>query len=77
MANRQKILRLPPVPPALDGPFAAPLFAPLSAPGTLCGCAGSFTSVSTVFYIDAIIKLQSCPFVKNYFPYIVEKSVGF
>ena len=25
--------------PALSGPFAAPLFAPLSAPGTLCGCA--------------------------------------
>ena len=24
---------------ALCGPFAAPLFAPLSAPGTLCGCA--------------------------------------
>ena len=28
-----------PVLPALCGPFAAPLFAPLSAPGTLCGCA--------------------------------------
>ena len=31
---------------ALGGPFAAPLFAPLSAPGTLCGCAYSFTSAS-------------------------------
>ena len=28
-----------PFPTALCGPFAAPLFAPLSAPGTLCGCA--------------------------------------
>ena len=39
LAMRQKILRRVPVPPALNGPFAAPLFAPLSAPGTLCGCA--------------------------------------
>ena len=31
-----------PFPPALSGPFAAPLFAPLSAPGTLCGCALQF-----------------------------------
>ena len=36
-ALRQKILRPTPFPPALSGPFAAPLFAPLSAPGTLCG----------------------------------------
>ena len=31
LALRQKILRLTPVPSALGGPFAAPLFAPLSA----------------------------------------------
>ena len=34
------------VPSALGGPFAAPLFAPLSAPGTLCGCANSVISAS-------------------------------
>ena len=39
LAMRRKILRFSPVLPALCGPFAAPLFAPLSAPGTLCGCA--------------------------------------
>ena len=39
LAMRQKILRENPVPTALSGPFAAPLFAPLSATGTLCGCA--------------------------------------
>ena len=31
LAMRQKILRMNPVLPALSGPFAAPLFAPLSA----------------------------------------------
>ena len=31
-----------PFPSALGGPFAAPLFAPLSAAGTLCGCAAQF-----------------------------------
>ena len=48
-AIRQRILRIP-FPRALGGPFAAPLFAPISAPGTLCGCAGSFTSASLVSY---------------------------
>ena len=38
-----------PFPPALGGPFAAPLFAPISASGTLCGCADSFTSASLVW----------------------------
>ena len=42
LALRQKILWKNPFPPALSGPFAAPLFAPLSAPGTLCGCALQF-----------------------------------
>ena len=41
-AIRQQILRLSPFPSALGGPFAAPLFAPLSAAGTLCGCAAQF-----------------------------------
>ena len=41
-ALRQQILRNSPFPSALDGPFAAPLFAPLSATGTLCGCAAQF-----------------------------------
>ena len=39
---RQQILRRSPFPSALGGPFAAPLFAPLSAAGTLCGCAAQF-----------------------------------
>ena len=30
------------VPLALGGPFTGSLFAPLSAPGTLCGCALQF-----------------------------------
>ena len=47
-ANRKKILRRKPVPSALGGPFAAPLFTPLSAPGALCGCACSFISASAV-----------------------------
>ena len=38
----QQILRVSPFPSALGGPFAAPLFAPLSASGTLCGCAAQF-----------------------------------
>ena len=42
LALRQKILWVTPFPPALGGPFTAPLFAPLSAPGTLCGCALQF-----------------------------------
>ena len=33
LAMRQKILRISPFPPALGGPFAAPLFASLSAMG--------------------------------------------
>ena len=37
-----------PFPSALCGPFAVPLFAPIPAPGALCGCADSFTSASTV-----------------------------
>ena len=41
-AIRQQILREHPFPSALGGPFAAPLFAPLSAAGTLCGCAAQF-----------------------------------
>jgi len=41
-AIRQQILRIAPFPSALGGPFAAPLFAPLSAAGTLCGCAAQF-----------------------------------
>ena len=41
-ALRQQILWIAPFPPALGGPFAAPLFAPISAPGTLCGCALQF-----------------------------------
>ena len=41
-AIRQQILRRIPFPSALGGPFAAPLFAPLSAAGTLCGCAAQF-----------------------------------
>ena len=43
-----------PFPPALGGPFAAPLFAPLSAPGTLCGCACSVTSASTVWMLEVL-----------------------
>ena len=37
--NASEDTKASPFPPALCGPFAAPLFAPLSAPGTLCGCA--------------------------------------
>ena len=50
-AIRQQILGENPFPSALGGPFAAPLFAPLSAAGTLCGCAAQFYFRFLGFYI--------------------------
>ena len=66
-AIRQKILRDFPVPFALGGPFAAPLFAPISASGTLCGCAGSFTSASLVSYGFLTLNYRSVPLSRTFF----------
>ena len=57
-AMRQKILGVAPFPPALSGPFAAPLFAPLSAPGTLCGCAMQLYFRFNGLWYDALRSLN-------------------
>ena len=54
-----------PFPPALCGPFAAPLFAPLSASGTLCGCAMQLYSrffgfnIGYAFYTPSVCVCQA------------------
>ena len=65
--NASKILRPKPVPFALCGPFAAPLHAPLSAPGTLCGGDKQlyFRFVGLKYVMP--IKHQVCAFVKHFF----------
>ena len=64
--NASKILRPKPVPSALCGPFAAPLHAPLSAPGTLCGGDKQlyFRFVGLKYVMP--IKHQMCAFVKHF-----------
>ena len=67
-ANRQKILRRKPVPSALGGPFAAPLFTPLSAPGALCGCAFGVISASLVFAVSlGILNTESVGLSSTFF----------
>ena len=65
--NASKILGLKPVPFALCGPFAAPLHAPLSAPGTLCGGDKQLYFRFVGLKYDMPIKHQVCAFVKNFF----------
>ena len=65
--NASKILRPKPVPSALCGPFAAPLHAPLSAPGTLCGGDKQLYFRFVGLKYDMPIKHQVCAFVKNFF----------
>ena len=65
--NASEILRPKPVPPALCGPFAAPLHAPLSAPGTLCGGDKQLYFRFVGLKYDMPIKHQVCAFVKNFF----------
>ena len=73
LAMRQKILRPKPVPTALGGPFAAPLFAPFSATGTLCGCAAQlYSRFCGLTYVMLVIH-EMCAFVKNFFTPQVDK----
>ena len=71
LAMRQKILGKKPFPPALSGPFAAPLFTPFPATGALCGCAHDVISASTVYNGISLSVLNntfarlSSPFLKN------------
>ena len=72
-AMRQKILGVSPFPSALGGPFAAPLFAPLSAMrNSLWMRLQFYFRVQGLLLSVCVIKLQKCPFVKNFFPHIVE-----
>ena len=74
LALRQKILWKIPFPPALGGPFTASLFAPLSAPGTLCGCALQFYFRFNGFCIQVMpVIQQTCAFVKNYFSSVADR----
>ena len=68
LAMRQKILRMTPVPPALSGPFAAPLFAPLSAlRDSLWMRWQLYFRFHGLSYVMLFIH-QTCPFVKHFFP---------
>ena len=68
-ATRQKILGERPFPSALGGPFAAPLFALLSAlqNSLWMRLQFDFRLKGLVFFVF-LIKLQFCLFVKNFFP---------
>ena len=68
-ATRQKILGENPFPSALGGPFAAPLFALLSAlqNSLWMRLQFDFRLKGLVFFVF-LIKLQFCLFVKNFFP---------
>ena len=57
-----------PVPPALSGPFAAPLFAPLSAlRDSLWMRWQLYFRFHGLSYVMLFIH-QTCPFVKHFFP---------
>lgn len=74
LALRQKILRLTPVPPALDGPFAAPLFALLSAlQNSLWMRLRLYFRLTGLSY-DMLFIHQLCPFVKHYFSPMMDKK---
>ena len=73
--NASEILRPKPVPPALCGPFAAPLHAPLSAPGTLCGGDKQLYFRFVGLKYDMPIKHQMCAFVKYFFSLEKDKLV--
>ena len=72
-ALRQQILGVTPFPSALGGPFAAPLFALLSAvQNSLWMRLQLYFRVKGLFLSVCVIKLYFCPFVKNFFPHTVE-----
>ena len=64
LAMRQKILRYSPFPPALGGPFAAPLFAPLSAMRNSLWMRLQLYFRFLGLPYDEMVILQFCPFVK-------------
>ncbi|MDD7674715.1 MAG: hypothetical protein PUJ12_08085, partial [Oscillospiraceae bacterium] len=67
-ALRQKILGGFPFPSALSGPFAAPLFAPLSAlRDSLWMRWQLYFRFNGLSYVMLFIH-QTCPFVKHFFP---------
>ena len=74
LAMRQKILRISPFPPALGGPFAAPLFAPLSAMGnSLWMRLQLYFRVCGLLYLLKVFIHHRKPFVKHYFSQPADK----
>ena len=72
-ALRQQILRVTPFPSALGGPFAAPLFAPLSAvQNSLWMRLQLYFRLYGLVLSVCVIKLHFCPFVKYFFPRTTE-----
>ena len=72
-ATRQKILRRKPFPSALGGPFAAPLFAPLSAlRNSLWMRLQLYFRFKGLKLLVCVIKQYFCPFVKYFFPQPME-----
>ena len=71
-ATRQKILGGLPFPSALGGPFAAPLFAPLSALRNSLWMRLQLYFRVKGFLLVCVIKLHFCPFVKYFFPRAAE-----
>ena len=65
LAMRQKILWANPFPPALGGPFAAPLFALLSALQNSLWMRLAALLPLRRFLYDGLVILQICPFVKH------------
>ena len=77
-ATRQKILRISPFPSALGGPFAAPLFAPLSAMrNSLWMRLQFYFRLKGLVLSVFVIKLQNCPFVKHFFPRCADSIANF
>ncbi len=71
--NASKDTQASPFPSALGGPFAAPLLAPLSAlQNSLWMRLQFYFRVFGLISSVCVIKLQKCPFVKNFFPPPVE-----
>ena len=76
--NASKDTQETPFPSALGGPFAAPLFAPLSAlRNSLWMRLQLYFRFKGLWLSICVIKLHFCPFVKYFFPHTVEKDCHF